>query len=179
MLRIRKKKELCEPQEEIREEMGITIPERVESETEEIPVLTISEPVDEPEELPVKNPDETEEKSVFNEIFRAQAEAYGKGKGLETGQLDEALETLENIGNQLRNGEVTMETLDLVVRGLEFDRAVAAAEAAGELRGRNSQIEEKYMKPVESDGVPHLGSNGNGGRRADRIASIFDLARNA
>ena len=72
-----------------------------------------------------------------------------------------------------RLGEGTVMTLAM---GLDSERAVAEASAAGEIRGRNTAIEEHLLTRDDSDGVPHPGS---GAGCSARPTSIFDLARGA
>lgn len=196
MLRIRKKREAEEPRNEnvntpaeqieaagviVEEAMPEESPDELHPEPDlEETENEIDEEIGESEKLPTsESSDEIGENDVLSDSFVSRAEAYAKGKGLAESQLNEALGILAEIKGDPEAGEVSMEILDLIVRGLDYDRAVAAASAEGELRGRNTQIEEKYMRPAQSDGVPHLGSGGRAVRSADRIASIFDLARNA
>ncbi len=111
--------------------------------------------------------------------FRLIAESFAKGKGLPAERLEQGMEMLEKFGKAWRNGNMTVELLEVALRGLDYERAVAQAYSEGELKGRNTQIEEKYMRPEDSDGLPHPSGHGNSGRSARRVSSIFDLARDA
>lgn len=70
------------------------------------------------------------------------------------------------------------ELLAVVDRGLKFEESVRQAAAEGEVRGRNVRIHECFMTP-DSDGVPHLGSQGSLRGARVRATSIFDVARSA
>lgn len=111
--------------------------------------------------------------------FRQEAESFAKGKELPAERLESGIEMLKKIGEAWRTGELTVELLDVALRGIDYDDAVAKAFADGELKGRNTQIEEKYMRPEDSDGLPHPSGKGSANRSARRVASIFDLARDA
>ncbi len=127
----------------------------------------------------VETPGEEERQEGVTPEFRLEAESFAKGKELPSERLEEGIGMLKNIGEAWREGELTVELLDVVLRGLDYDKALGKAFAEGELKGRNTQIEEEYMRPEDSDGLPHPQGKGNAGRSAHRVASIFDLARDA
>ncbi|MDE6071332.1 MAG: hypothetical protein K2G53_02135 [Muribaculaceae bacterium] len=171
MLNFRKKKEEATVQDELPvgvEESSLESSEEGSLESSEEGVVSSGEGSLESEEVPCGITDE----------FRIASEAFAKGKGLELTDVEKGINLLQEIGEGWRDGELTVEMLEIALRGLQFERAVAEAREAGEIAGRNLQIDEKYMHPVESDGIPHLGGS-NARRSAERIASIFDLARNA
>lgn len=171
MLNFRKKKEEATVQDELPvgvEESALESSEEGVVSSEEDSLESGEEGSLESEEVPCGITDE----------FRIASEAFAKGKGLELTDVEKGINLLQEIGEGWRDGELTVEMLEIALRGLQFERAVAEAREAGEIAGRNLQIDEKYMHPVESDGIPHLGGS-NARRSAERIASIFDLARNA
>lgn len=92
--------------------------------------------------------------------------------------LNGAVEFMDGLGLEVSVRKMPVELLALVAKGLEYDNAVAAALAEGELKGRNVKIAECFMKP-DSDGLPHLGSQGSLKGVQSRTSSIFDLARGA
>lgn len=171
MLNFRKKKEEATVQDELPvgvEESSLESSEEGVVSSEEDSLESGEEGSLESEEVPCGITDE----------FRIASEAFAKGKGLDLTDVEKGINLLQEIGEGWRDGELTVEMLEIALRGLQFERAVAEAREAGEIAGRNLQIDEKYMHPVESDGIPHLGGS-NARRSAERIASIFDLARNA
>ena len=171
MLNFRKKKEEATVQDELPvgvEESSLESSEEGVVSSEEDSLESGEEGSLESEEVPCGITDE----------FRIASEAFAKGKGLDLTDVEKGINLLQEIGEGWRDGELTVEILEIALRGLQFERAVAEAREAGEIAGRNLQIDEKYMHPVESDGIPHLGGS-NARRSAERIASIFDLARNA
>lgn len=94
-------------------------------------------------------------------------------------ELEESLrDVLNGLREGIESGHVSEETAQLLALGLDYERAVKEADAAGEIRGRNAAIEEKLLTRNDSDGIPHPGC-GQGGASAQHSFSIFDLARNA
>lgn len=83
---------------------------------------------------------------------------------------------VERLLSEIAEGRLGEETVMMLAMGLDSERAVAAASAAGEIRGRNTAIEEHLLTRDDSDGVPHPGS---GAGCSARPTSIFDLARGA
>ena len=83
---------------------------------------------------------------------------------------------VERLLSAIAEGRLGEETVMMLAMGLDSERAVAAASAAGEIRGRNTAIEVHLLTRDDSDGVPHPGS---GAGCSARPTSIFDLARGA
>lgn len=87
-------------------------------------------------------------------------------------------ETLASLQAEIAAGRITDETVRLIALGLDYERAVKEADAAGEIRGRNAAIEERLLTRNDSDGIPHPGG-GHGAGATTHAFSIFDLARSA
>lgn len=87
-------------------------------------------------------------------------------------------ETLASLQAEIAAGMITDETVRLIALGLDYERAVKEADAAGEIRGRNAAIEERLLTRNDSDGIPHPGG-GHGAGATTHAFSIFDLARSA
>lgn len=68
------------------------------------------------------------------------------------------------------------EVMDVVARGLDYDRAVNDARIEGEVAGRNARIDELREMKHGSDGLPHLC---NAGSPRQKLPTIFDLAQEA
>lgn len=99
--------------------------------------------------------------------------------GLGKPELEDRLqETLAGLQAGIAAGRITDETVRLIALGLDYERAVKEADAAGELRGRNAAIEERLLTRNDSDGIPHPGG-GHGAGATTHAFSIFDLARSA
>lgn len=106
-------------------------------------------------------------------------EALQQERGLTDEQIDAAADLLLKIANEVIVGKFSRENLDMALKALNFDGAVAEAEQNGEVRGRNARIEEKWRKPHEGDGLPTIGGQ-NGGevegrRRGGFFAALEEL----
>lgn len=82
---------------------------------------------------------------------------------------------LLNAAHSLFNGDFSEEEILPLLDACEAKKRIAEAYKAGEIAGRNSQIEEKLAAPEEI--VPDLVGTPNLNRRPE--ASIFDIARMA
>lgn len=99
--------------------------------------------------------------------------------GIGKPELEEALRNaLNSLLGGIETGMIAEETAELLALGLDYERAVKEADAAGEIRGRNAAIEEKLLTLDDGDGIPHPGC-GQGAASPMKSLSIFDLARNA
>lgn len=122
---------------------------------------------------------EEQDPESAEDVFLAEAEAYARGRGLDDEQLRDALDFIEGMRRLERDESPTLQMLETVLCGLDYHRAISEAKAAGELAGRNKQIEEIYMRPAATDGLPHLGDGGAARKKNRTMTSIFDLARSA
>jgi len=102
-----------------------------------------------------------------------------KENGLSDEQVDEALGFLMGIVQDGIIGKFTPESIDLAMKAINHDTDVAVAGEEGEIRGRNTKIEERLRKKNSGDSTAQLGSKNNtlGDRGAAR--SIFDFAKMA
>ena len=167
------------------EEIAETVDaEEVVEEAQEEP-----EAPEETEENEAQEADEEEQPEPEEAAGEAEEQTveYAETVTAVLGKLPEATDRSPEFGERLtgivesllseigagRLGEGTVMTLAM---GLDSERAVAEASAAGEIRGCNTAIEEHLLTRDDSDGVPHPGS---GAGCSARPTSIFDLARGA
>ena len=123
-----------------------------------------------------ENADAIKEAESMEAKFVSMSQTFARDKNIKDSDLEAGINAMKEIRDGWMSGELTTEMLALVMRGLEYEKAVKEAREAGEIAGRNRQIEEKYMRPIESDGLPHL-AGANVRKNSTRISSIFDLAR--
>ncbi len=109
--------------------------------------------------------------------FMATVEGFARGGRLSKEEVDSALTMLFNISSSGRRGSLTLDMMEVVMKGLSYDRRLAEEVHAAELRGRNANIEAKMKNSTGSDGVPHLESRGSGSQNRNR--GIFSLAERA
>lgn len=106
-------------------------------------------------------------------------EDHQKKNGLTDEQVDAAMELIISIVRDGVMGKFTSDTIDMAMKALNHDTDVEMASHEGEVKGKNTKIEEKLRKQQKGDGIPNLdGKNGvYGEKRRDR--GIFGLAEDA
>lgn len=109
--------------------------------------------------------------------FMATVMGFARGSGMAVEEIDSALKMLFTISGVGNKGAFTLDMVEILMKGLAYDRKIAEEVQAAELRGRNANIEAKVKERTDSDGVPHLGSRGSTSERRDR--GIFSLAEKA
>lgn len=128
----------------------------------------------------VKKENENEElyKSNLNQSLTDLDNAQ-KENGWTDEEVDGAFRTLFEIVDDAILGKISPATLQLVMNAQNFDQAVAAASQEGEVKGRNTKIEETLRKQKTGDGTVHLdGKNEQKPVRSSQ-RSMFDLANDA
>jgi hypothetical protein len=101
-------------------------------------------------------------------------------EGMSDEDIDAAIEFLLGIINDGVVGKFSAESVKMALKALRHDDDVALAGNEGEVRGRNTKIEEKLRKPAQGDGTARLdGRNSTAPQAAVRNKSIFDLANEA
>ena len=99
---------------------------------------------------------------------------YQQQNGLSDEQVDGAMEFLIGMG------KFTAETIGMAMKALNYDTAVEEANHEGEVRGKNTKIEEKLRKRQKGDGIPNLNSGKGSGATTKRSnRGIFGLAEEA
>lgn len=178
MLHIFKKKEIADdaPYElealaECQENESETFEEVVESAT--------AEPEDQAEETPSEETPTEATPVGFTDEFEENSKAYAAGRNVPEGELKAALQWIRDIGEGWNNGDLTTEMLEICLNGVCYRQDLEDARLEGEIAGRNTRIEELYITPEESDGLPHFASKGNIGNASGNLSSIFDLARSS
>lgn len=95
--------------------------------------------------------------------------------GLSDEQIDSAMAFLLASVKDGVLGKFSAESIRMAVKALNHDADVANAEEIGEVRGRNTKIEEKLRKP-KGDNMPALGSK-NGGSSERNVPDLGALNR--
>lgn len=99
-------------------------------------------------------------------------------EGISEEDMDNALDYLTEVANELLDGTYSEKAIRMALKALGYDRDIAEADQAGEVRGRNAKVEMSMRRPRQGDGVPSLnGANNAPEGLAPR--NIFDQARNA
>lgn len=113
-----------------------------------------------------KELDEEYEKNMkeSREVYKQMLDdgAYSQG------QIDKALDKLENVANEFMVGKVSKETLEAMIKSNDYDADVATANSEGEIRGRNAQIMKGRKLAAKGDGLPQGGAGGGTAKVGDR-----------
>lgn len=107
--------------------------------------------------------DEQYQKNITETL--STLETLQANEGVGDDEIDGAMEFLVGIMKDGIVGRFSPESIRMALRAIHHDEDVAVAEREGEVRGRNSRIEEKLRKKQRGDGTANLdGKNGGGGR---------------
>ncbi|MBQ8270784.1 MAG: hypothetical protein IJZ22_06245 [Bacteroidaceae bacterium] len=95
-------------------------------------------------------------------------EAMQQEEGLSDEDIDNAMDFLMGIVRDGIMGKFTRESVIMALKAIKHDSDVEQADREGEVRGRNTKIEEKLRKGSKSDGTANLGSKNGGGKGTAR-----------
>lgn len=124
---------------------------------------------DKQEEIAEANKDFVERAAKTKELEDAYPDNLAKSldacdkmqqeKGYSDEQVTKAFELLERIMLDVVAGNFEPSYIEMAIKALDYDNAIATAEENGEIRGRNAKIEEKMERAKKGDGVPYGGGN--------------------
>lgn len=97
----------------------------------------------------------------------AMLETMQQEEGLSDKDIDTAMDFLVGIVRDGIMGKFTRESIVMALKAIRHDSDVEQADREGEVRGRNTRIEEKLRKGGRNDGTANLGGK-NGGNGASR-----------
>lgn len=98
----------------------------------------------------------------------ATLELMQQEEGLSDEDIDNAMDFLVGIMREGLLGKFTRESVHMALKAIRHDSDVEQADHEGEIRGRNTKIQEKLRKGEKSDGTANLGSKNGGGKGAAR-----------
>ena len=99
-------------------------------------------------------------------------------EGLSEEDIDRAMDFLMNILRDGIMGKFTKESILMALKALHHDSDVEQASQEGEVRGRNTKIEEKLRKGNKSDGTANLGSKNGGGKGKRQMPDLGVIDQN-
>ena len=85
-------------------------------------------------------------------------ETMQQDEGLSDEDIDSAMDFLVGIVRDGIMGKFTRESVAMALKAIRHDSDVEQADREGEVRGRNTKIEEKLRKGSKNDGTANLGS---------------------
>ena len=95
-------------------------------------------------------------------------ETMQQEEGLSDEDIDSAMDFLVGIVRDGIMGKFTRESVTMALKAIRHDSDVEQADREGEVRGRNTKIEEKLRKGSKNDGTANLGSKNGGGKGGSR-----------
>lgn len=106
-------------------------------------------------------------------------ETMQREKGVSDEEIDNAMELLVRIVRDGVVGKFTPESIEMAMKAINHDVDVAQAGHEGEVKGRNTKIEEKLRSRNMGDGTAVLGSKNKIATERRSKNSIFDIADEA
>lgn len=91
----------------------------------------------------------------------ATIESLQKEEGIEDNEIDDIITFLTNIMKEAVLGKYSKESIIMARKAINHDADVAIADREGEVRGKNTKIEEKLRKNNKSDGTANLSGKNN------------------
>jgi hypothetical protein len=105
-------------------------------------------------------------------------EAMQQEEGLPDEDIDSAMDFLVGIVRDGIMGKFTRESIEMAIKAIRHDSDVEAAGHEGEVKGRNSKIEEKLRKAGKNDGTADLaGKNGGGSGGSRQMPDLGAIGR--
>ena len=95
-------------------------------------------------------------------------ETMQQDEGLSDEDIDSAMDFLVGIVRDGIMGKFTRESVAMALKAIRHDSDVEQADREGEVRVRNTKIEEKLRKGSKNDGTANLGSKNGGGKGGSR-----------
>lgn len=83
-------------------------------------------------------------------------ETWASGKGISEEDIDNAVTALSKLCGDFILGKIAPESIEMMLKAMNYDTAVEEAAAEGEVAGRNAKIEEKLRKSKKGDGTAPL-----------------------
>ncbi|MCU6767836.1 hypothetical protein OCV73_02540 [Barnesiella propionica] len=111
-----------------------------------------------------KELDETYQKNLAESL--SVLDSLQQNEGMSDEEIDNAMEFLITIVRDGVMGKFTPESIKMAMKAIKHDVDVEQAIQEGELKGKNTKIEEKLRANKKTDGTAQLdGKNGHGGER--------------
>lgn len=96
-------------------------------------------------------------------------------RGLTDEQIESAMQFVSTIANDYVMGKITPATMELAFKAMNYDTDVAEASEEGEIKGRNTKIEERLKKEKSGDGMPaDMSGRNNSQKKAPKPMGVLD-----
>jgi hypothetical protein len=108
-------------------------------------------------------------------------EAYAKENGLSDEQLRNLFTGIADFAENILMGKIPKDLIDLVCKGLNYDKDLQEAADTGFVEGKNEKVSAAMKTKTEPSVSPLLGTGANGGRNKSRPpkkkGSFFDAIK--
>lgn len=85
-------------------------------------------------------------------------EKFAKERNLTEDQIDAIFQGLDKIAISMFMGDIPMNIIELVYKGLNYDTDVQEAATTGEIEGKNKKIRAEMNKKIPQEGIVDLGA---------------------
>ena len=106
-----------------------------------------------------------EEASKNIEEYKKNLTKYGKDNGLDENQLSELNDKIYEFADNMLMGIIPIALIDVIHKGISYDRDVQEAADTGFVEGKNQTVEAKMKKKTEAPSVPDLGNSTGAGSK--------------
>lgn len=108
------------------------------------------------------------------EVSIKEIDSYMEEKGLTPEQAQDFFEKADNFFKDIYDGKITKDHLAMLERAFGYETAVAEAEEAGKIAGRNEQIVEQKVNKPKTSGMPEINETGLPPQPAQRKTGLLD-----
>lgn len=106
--------------------------------------------------------------------------AWQEENGLSDDEVDEAMEFLQSVITDGIMGKFSRESMDMARKAINHDADVADADYEGEVRGKNTRVEEKLRKRSKGDGTSSLdGATGGASKPQPNLGALGQMSNTA
>ncbi|MDR1336374.1 MAG: hypothetical protein LBK22_06060 [Tannerella sp.] len=111
------------------------------------------------------------------QAYETALRQYGRDNGLAEEQVSAVHDGIMQLADNILNGIIDVPVMDMVYKGLNYEKDVQEAADTGFVEGRNDKIDAKLKQPEEAPAVPDLRhASGAGGRKpAKKPARLSDV----
>lgn len=102
-----------------------------------------------------------------------------QAEGYSDDEIDKAMQWLIEIMKDAILGKFTKDSILMALKAINHDKDVELADRAGEVRGKNSKIEEKMRKRSSGDRTANLSGKNGSVQTRQRPRNMFDIANEA
>ena len=125
-----------------------------------------------------KELEETYQKNISESLDTLAS--WQEENGLSDDEVDNVMEFLQTVITDGVLGKFTRESMDMALKAINHDADVADADYEGEVRGKNTRVEEKLRKRSKGDGTSSLeGMSGSSNKPQPNLGALGNMSNTA